>query len=353
MTSIYRDNTSVFRAKREGSYGVDPTVADANAVEAHDVDLVARYLNVDRPGQTSHAPGFRGMKTTFTGPWSCKTFLAPKTLTSGGELPFFDPILYACGLTPAFTDADPHFHQTYTRQSVGHGSAALDWTYSNDAHDDSIRVALFGCRGNGKLMIPGDGPWVFEASGDSASGSEARTGAAPSSGLDYEGLVADPAIVGGSNVVRLYAYDGNTNYATSLAPLHSAEFDFGMNPQVLRGINGSQVRLVPGYMGGTIVVEIEDLDTFNPRALQDAGTVIEVTIYSSDLTWTDLTPASSGSYILFRAPFTIREARRASNLGIRTWELDLRGAYLESGSDNGGLDPANYGIIRMGTYTAP
>lgn len=352
--AIYRDNTSVFRIKTEGSsYGVDPTLADANAMEAFDVDLIARYANIDRPAQTSHAPGLPGVKTTFDGPWRLKTYLAPRTVASDSDLPLCDALLRAIGFGLTSSTGGANKTQTYTRLHAGHGSAAMDWTYSNDAQDDSIRVKLLGCRGTGKLMIPGDGPWELQAEGNSASGTEARTTAGPASGLDYDGLLVDTAVVGGANVARLYQYNGNTNYATSLAPLHSAEFDLGMNPQILRGINGGQVRLVPVAMGGKLVVEIDDLDVFDPRALQDAGTVIEVTIYSSDLTWTDLTPAVSGSFLLFRAPFTIRDAVRATNLGIRVWELDLRGAYLEAGNDNGGRDPANYGVLQWGTYTAP
>lgn len=350
----YTDKLSRLLAKVETTYNTDPTLTTAdNLLYAEGVEIDPDQEAITREGETPHAPGIKPVMGQIQAPVSLQVELGPLAVADGTERPPAHPVLIAAGTVLTTSTGSANEYLQYQRASANHGSAWFEHYLRSDDGSTEIKRAVGGVRGNGKLMIPGNGRWMFALEGEGASGSTANTGAGPGTN-DYDDLaLCSDVAVGHQAIARVYVEDDTLNYfSLTGAYVHSAEFDFGFGVEPLQTLGRRRIRLQPGRMTGNLKLDLLNLTTWNPRAIKAARKTVRVTVYSADLSWNVLEPTVSGDYILFDATFTIKDAKIASAAGARIWDVNLDAAFPQVSSDGGGIRSAENGLIRMGTFTA-
>lgn len=351
----YTENLSRVLAGTESLYNVDPGLINAdNLFYAEDVEIDAQEETLARTGETPYAPGIKPVMGATVSTVALSTELGAFPVSSGSEVPPFQPILIAGGCVRTESTGGANEYIQYARASAGHGSARFEHYMRSDDGSTEIVQSAGGVRGNLVLKVEGNGRWMVSLNGQGASGSIANTGSGPGTN-DYDSLAlcADTA-VGARSIARIYVEDDSLNYfSLTGAYVHSAEVDFGFDVQPKQALGAREIQLVPGVMTGRLMLDALNLTTWDPRAIKTARKTVRVSLFSSDLSWNVLEPTDSGSYILFDGTFVIESAKLAKAAGERVWDLSLVAAFPQVSSDGGGVRAAENGLIRCGTYTAP
>lgn len=351
----YTDKLSRLLAKVETTYNSDPTLTTAdNLLYAEGVEIDPDQEALVREGETPHAPGTKPVMGPIQAPVSLQVELGPLAVADGSERPPAHPVLIAGGMALTTSVGGDNKYLQYQRASANHGSAWFERYLRSDDASTEVKLAVGGVRGNGKLMIPGNGRWMFQLDGQGASGSTSNSGAGPGTN-DYDDLaLCEEVAVGHQTIARVYVEDDSLNYYTLTgAYVHSAEVDLGFSVEVLPALGRRRVKLVPGRMSMNLKLDMLNLTSWNPRTIKAARKTVRVTLYNTDLTWNVLEPTVSGDYCLFDATFTIKDAKIATAAGARVWDVNLDAAFPQVSSDGGGIRSAENGLLRLGTYTAP
>jgi hypothetical protein len=339
--------------KTESTYGSDPTLA-AGADERYveDWDSQAKDIMAERTGISPYRPGWRPVRVdknmTFSGAVELTTIDVPTTDTT--PYPQEDPFLKMCGFTRAWSGANAAHSNydtfTYTLQSQGGESAAIEEYFFDEDHADGIGWQYLGCRADWTIELPAVGRSMLRFNGEAKTGT-ALAGPTPDGSLAY---TATCPVVGGTWTVTLTELDGDTAFGGSII---EGTITGNMGLQRQMGQSGSvgpaTIKLVPNTgIGFSLLVEQVvdgDWDPTTMLADKDASkTVMTASLKSTD---------SDTHYIQIDFTCALTDLELvADHEGRRAWTLNHSGAYPEASSDGGGLTPAENLTITYVNNTA-
>lgn len=333
--------------KREGTYNSDPALSipgDLLYVEDWTASPQVKYLV--RNGMSKERGGLKGNAGRQENGFSFSFELTPTTNPSAGSSIQEDPALGLIGFdagTASGDGASTPYEVTYELKSANHGSAWIDAYIPLDDDSDVYHLELGGCRATASLELQGADVWKASANGDAASHTHSMTGAAPDANVDY--TLPDGAIGGTSTCTITEARIGGSgdSYATDHQVI-MCKLDLGMNVQAVDGLGGRRVDLRPGASKAKaqLVLEADDLGTFNPFSYKASNTGISVVIKSNATSGENYIKVSFVGFIT-----NVQWTKGAS--GVWQWTLDLDLGYPQDGTDGGGLKPDTVLTLVYGT----
>lgn len=333
---VFPTNRGYILVKTESTYGSDPTLAAADdAKYIEDWDGQAKDIMEQRAGISPYRPGWRPVRTnkenTFSGAMELTTVAIGASDTVRPEE---DEVLLMCGFAAAHASGTPNT-LTYTLQSQGGGSAAIEEYFFDEDHADGIGWQFLGCRADWTIEIPAVGKCRIVFNGEAKTGTQLTSSLTPDSNLDY---AATCPVVGGTWTVTVTELDGDTAFGGGVI---EATISGNMGLQRQQGQSGSvgpaTIRLVPSEAIGFSVLfeQVADGDWDPTTMLADcdgSANVFTVSMVSTDASNNDIT-------IAFTCSMTDIEIV-ADQDGRRCWRIQHSGTYPEDTSDGGGLTPA-------------
>ena len=310
--------------KAEASYGVDPTLAVANAVLVHnpeltplaggtvDRELVKPYFGASQPLQTGvHATLAFGVECTGVQPDA-----ANKPPANALPAPAIEPFLLACGMAVATdkldnADGNAATRRTYKPITGAEPSVAFNWNVDGQGH------SLLGCRGSWQLELPSAGipRWRFAFSGRYAQPGSVAQLASPV----YAGYKRPDVLTNENADLSVF---GNGTFG-----VHTLSLDYGAGVEFDEIVGLSDEILITGRsMTGSLRLRSQPLSVVNWFAKAKAS---ETGAIVYELGWGDKTEANThadnrGRMVTITLPkAAISNPRYGEERGLQTTELDI------------------------------
>lgn len=351
--TVYAENEGYLKIKVESSYGVDPTLAvPTNLLYVDAASIEAAPEVIQREGMSPYARGFRPVKGADNVTVSLTCELTLTTIATGTDRPVEDPVLRACGFTAVASSPTNNEVVVYTARSFGAtDSVTIEIDEHNQSNDDGVEHQARGVRGDWTIRLNPAERWTLEMSGMGSAYAHTRLNTARNTAVDY--ALPVPSVSGGAacSVERLDTDGSTLETYPAAGRVVSLEVTGNNGAQLQRGVCGQRVDFVPSTgPTGTLVVEVVDLDAFDPWASIEEASLIAISISSPAA---QAANTADGNYHTLTWTCYVESISVGADAGAKTYSLSLINGYADAAGDGGGLDPDDTFRFTYGTYTAP